>query len=132
MTKPAAVPTAAGLFFASVTAQMRTAGRDHNPVPATCQFSTTPTPRHYQLSFRNRRNGKESTMPTDIHDGREPSTRQEFVTVAEVARLLRCDPRTVLNRIHAGELEGVRDQRRWLVPVADYYRYKSKLQGGRP
>lgn len=71
-------------------------------------------------------------MPNDITDPGEPSTRQEFLTVPEVARLLRCDPRTVLNRIYAGELDGVRDNRRWLVPVADYYRYKSKLQGKRP
>ena len=61
----------------------------------------------------------------------EPAPQQEFLTVAEVAALLRCDPRSVLNRIHDGDLDAVKDQRRWLILVASYYRYKSKLRRGR-
>jgi excisionase family DNA binding protein len=57
----------------------------------------------------------------------EPAPQQEFMTTAEVAALLRCDPRSVLNRIHDGELDAVKDQRRWLILVASYYRYKSNL-----
>jgi excisionase family DNA binding protein len=61
----------------------------------------------------------------------EPAPQQEFMTVAEVAALLRCDPRSVLNRIHDGELDAVKDQRRWLILVASYYRYKSNLRNRR-
>lgn len=60
----------------------------------------------------------------------EPPYEQEFLTVAEVAKLLRCDPRTVLNRIYGQELDAVRDKQRWLVPVAAYWRYKSTLRRG--
>jgi excisionase family DNA binding protein len=61
----------------------------------------------------------------------EPVPQQEFLTVAEVAALLRCDPRSVINRIHDGDLDAVRDRRRWLVLVASYYRYKANLRNRR-
>jgi excisionase family DNA binding protein len=62
----------------------------------------------------------------------EPAPQQEFMTVDEVAALLRCDPRSVLNRIHDGDLDAVKDRRRWLILVASYYSYKSNLRNRRP
>ena len=61
----------------------------------------------------------------------EPAPQQEFMTTAEVAALLRCDPRTVINKIQAEDLDGVKDGRRWLILVASYYRYKSNLRNRR-
>ncbi|MBK1670541.1 hypothetical protein CKO28_21195 [Rhodovibrio sodomensis] len=61
----------------------------------------------------------------------DPSPQQEFMTVAEVAALLRCDPRSVLNRIKDGDLDAVKDRRRWLILVASYYRYRSNLRNRR-
>jgi hypothetical protein len=61
----------------------------------------------------------------------DPSPQQEFMTVAEVAALLRWDPRSVLNRIKDGDLDAVKDRRRWLILVASYYRYRSNLRNRR-
>lgn len=59
----------------------------------------------------------------------DTSGDQEFFTVCEVAERLRCEPRTVLNRIYTGTLQAVRidGTRRWLIPAGEYYRYKSEL-----
>ena len=56
----------------------------------------------------------------------------EFLTVAEVGELLRCHPRTVLNRIRTGSIQAVRLEgtRRWLIPLGEYYRFKAKLLEG--
>ena len=61
----------------------------------------------------------------------EPAPQQEFMTATEVAALLRCDPRTVINKIMAEDLDGVKDGRRWLILVSSYYRYRSNLRRGR-
>lgn len=63
---------------------------------------------------------------------REPEAGQEFLTVAELAKLLRCHPRTVLNRIRQGVVQAFRidGTRRWLVPTGEYYRVKSELLRG--
>lgn len=53
----------------------------------------------------------------------------EFLTVAEAARRLRCSPRTVRNRIAAGQLAAVREGRRWLVPIGAFYAYRDSLVG---
>jgi excisionase family DNA binding protein len=77
---------------------------------------------------------KENDVPKRKTPGptpKEPAPQQEFMTVAEVAALLRCDPRSVLNRIHDGDLDAVKDRRRWLIIVASYYRYKSNLRNRR-
>lgn len=54
----------------------------------------------------------------------------DFFTVQEAAQRLRISPRTVLNRILAGELRAVREGRRWLIPTGEYYRYIAQLRGG--
>jgi excisionase family DNA binding protein len=52
-------------------------------------------------------------------DQRPPNTTDEFLTVAEVATLLKLNPQTVRNWISAGQLPAVRIGRRVRVTRAD-------------
>ena len=56
----------------------------------------------------------------------------EFLTVGDVAALLRCHPRTIINRIRAGTIQAFRidGTRCWLIPTGEYYRVKAKLLEG--
>lgn len=58
-----------------------------------------------------------------------PAESDEFMTVGEVAKLLRVTPMTVYSEIHAGHLFAIRVGRRRLrVPVESYRAYKNRGQ----
>lgn len=66
---------------------------------------------------------------TTATEPRAPAESDEFMTVGEVAKLLRVSPMTVYTEIHAGRLYAIRVGRRRLrIPVESYRAYKNRGQ----
>lgn len=57
------------------------------------------------------------------------NNQKKFLTVSEVADLLRCDPKTVLRRIWTGKITATKPPQSgfWLIPVGEIHKY---LEGG--
>ena len=52
-----------------------------------------------------------------------------FVTAPETAEVLRCDHRTVLRMLEAGQIPGIRTGRVWRIPAA-WLRAQAGIGGG--
>jgi excisionase family DNA binding protein len=62
---------------------------------------------------------------TTATDTAAPAQTDEFLTVGEVAKLLRTTPMTIYTEIHEGRLDAIRVGRRtYRIPVESYNAYK--------
>ena len=63
------------------------------------------------------------TRPADVGRGDQPLTQVKFLTVAEVASIMRVSKMTVYRLVHGGELPAVRVGRSFRVPEDAVHKY---------